>query len=60
MDRISPQFWSILILESVFLLLMPQNNAFYFVCAFMGPIVRLCLPLPLFPHPYMVLPVPHH
>ncbi len=22
--------------------------------------VRLCLPLPLFPHPYMVLPVPHH
>ncbi len=23
-------------------------------------VVRLCLPLPLFPHPYMVLPVPYH
>ncbi len=25
-ERISPQFWSILILESVFLLFTPQNN----------------------------------
>ncbi len=25
-----------------------------------SPNVRLCLPLPLSPHPYMVLPVPHH
>ncbi len=40
-DRISPQFWSILILESVFLLLTPLNNsllsAFHLVCAFHGP-----------------------
>ncbi len=44
-DRISPQFWSILILESVFILFTPQNNsllsAFHLVCAFMGLISKV-------------------
>ncbi len=43
-DRISPQVWSILILESVFLLFMPQNNylsAFHRVSAFMGLISKV-------------------
>ncbi len=40
LDRISPQFWSILILEGVFILFTQQNNellsAFNLVSAFMG------------------------
>ncbi len=44
-DRISPQFWSILILESVFLLFTPQNHsllsAFHLVSAFMGLISKV-------------------
>ncbi len=45
LDRISSQFWSILILESVLLLFMPWNNsllsAFHIVCTFMGLISKV-------------------
>ncbi len=44
LDRISPQFWFIFILESVFLLFTQQDNslsAFHLVCAFVSPISKV-------------------